>query len=562
MLTLLSLAAGFLTGSLPLGAWLIRKVTGKHAANFSAHNLGVENVLHFVGGRLALASFGLDVLKGYLPLTLLSGSPWAALGVYLGHLYPLPFLDDSDLPRGRGNGVVLGLLAGLWAFGPLTWWQVGGTVFVYALVTAVSGYVSLGSVAGLGVLSGLSYLNGVSPLSLALTLLFALSLWRHKAALMRIIDATEPRLGEPPPVRGRDPKVVLAAFMIHPITAADLWQPKSNRLLRYLATRESKPRAWLYRLLPHMRPQVQDEIRGVALADGRELRVLLIAGPMLPEQIRAQPQAAVQMAVRGARLAQRLGAEAFGLGAFWSTVGNKGEDVQQAVPGIHVTNGGAYTAASVRAAVPQLLEAFSREGATLKRSCAAVVGANGVVAFGVARVLAPDVGEVILIGRDRDRLERSAQTLRRKYPDTLITPSTDLSECGRADLVFSATSDPAPVLFPKHVKPGAWLFDLGRPADVDASVRGVPGVRIIPGGMVRPPGELQHYLDIHFGEGMVPACMAETMIMSATRAFGRKSLGERTRSDNITFYLREGKRLGFEVVTRDEAQPVPQKPSP
>jgi predicted amino acid dehydrogenase len=51
---------------------------------------------------------------------------------------------------------------------------------------------------------------------------------------------------------------------------------------------------------------------------------------------------------------------------------------------------------------------------------------------------------------------------------------------------------------------------------------------------------------------MIPACMAETMIMTATRAFERKSLGAQTKSADIEFYLQEGERLGFEIVTRDE----------
>ena len=123
-----------------------------------------------------------------------------------------------------------------------------------------------------------------------------------------------------------------------------------------------------------------------------------------------------------------------------------------------------------------------------------------------------------------------------------------------ADLIFTATSDPEPVLFPEHVKPGAWVFDLGRPADVHPDVLGVPGVKLIPGGVVRPPGPIRSQIDLHFGDGLVPACLAETMIMTATRAFDRASLGPQTRTADIEFYLREGERLGFEIITRDQRE--------
>jgi predicted amino acid dehydrogenase len=301
-----------------------------------------------------------------------------------------------------------------------------------------------------------------------------------------------------------------------------------------------------------LRPQVHGEITGIRLEDGRELRVLLISGTFLPDQIRAHPDLATRLAIQGARLAKEFGAEAFGLGAFLSTVGRKGLDVQAAVQGITITNGGAYTAGTVREAVPGLLERYRLEGGALESATAAVIGANGVVGFGVARMIAPLVNNIILIGKDADRLERSVETLRRKFSATKIVASTDVASIGAADLVFTATSDPDPVVLPEHVKPGAWLYDLGRPADVAPSVREIPGVHIIPGGVVKPPGEMRSSINIHFGDGMVPACMAETMIMTATKAFDRASLGPATKTADIGFYLREGKRLGFEVVTRDE----------
>lgn len=547
---LLTLVGSYLLGALPLGSLLIKRATGFTPREMSAHNLGVENLLHFVGWPLALASFGLDLLKGFLALALFAGSPWAAIGVYLGHLYPLPLLER--MPRGRGNGVLLGVLAGLWAFGGLAWWVAAVPVVVYAAVLALSGYVVLATLAGLAVWLLVTAVIGPTALTVAALAILILALWRHKASLMRLADLTEPKLGEQAPVRARNPDVVTAAFMIHPLSLDDLWQPGSQRWLKPLYQRGLVSETLIRKLTPHFRPLKQGEIKGVRLADGRELRLMLLTGPLLPDQIRNQPEVATRMAIQGARLAYELGAEAFGLGAFWSTVGNKGLDVQQAVPEIHITNGGAYTAATVKAAVPGLLERFAAEGGSLERACAAVVGANGVVAFGVARMIAGEVAELILVGRDLERLERSAQSLRRKFPQTVITTSTEVAACASADLVFTATSDPDPVLYAEHVKPGAWLFDLGRPADVADSVRSVPGVHLIPGGVVRPPGAMQSLIDLHFGDGLVPACLAETMIMTATRAYDRKSLGPQTKTADIEFYLEAGARLGFEIVTRDE----------
>ena len=549
---LFALVVSYGVGSLPLGGRWVALLSGQNPATTSAHNLGVENLLRFVGVPAALGSFLLDAFKGILALALFYGNPWAALGVYAGHLYPLPYWR-GELPRGRGNGVLLGVLAGLWVYGGVPFVLTLVPLLVYGAFLSWQGYVSLATTVGLLSLPLLA-LGTVAELP-ALLGIVALGLWRHKVSLARILDGTEARLGDPPPVRGVDPNVVYAAFMIHPLTLEDLWQSPSTRWLEPLSRRGWLPDPLVRLSVRWLRPQWRGDVRGVTLSDGRELRVMLIGGPMLPDQIRWYPDEALTMATQGARLAHELGAEAFGLGAFWSTVGHKGLDVQAAVPELPVTNGGAYTAGTVRSALPELLGHFEASGASLAGATAAVVGANGVVAFGIARTVAPEVARLILIGRDAERLAKSARTLLRKYPQTDILVSTDVGRVAEADLIFSATSDPEPVIFAQHVKPGAWIFDLGRPADADESVRQVPGVRLIPGGVVRPPGAARSSLDLHFGDGLIPACLAETMIMTASRTFERKSLGERTKEANIAFYVAEGERLGFRVVTGDPERP-------
>lgn len=167
-------------------------------------------------------------------------------------------------------------------------------------------------------------------------------------------------------------------------------------------------------------------------------------------------------------------------------MGNKGIDVQAAVPELTITNGGAYTSGTIKAAIPGILEHFAAEGRDLKHATAAVVGANGVVAFGIARTIAPQVAKLIMIGRDAERLERTAATLRRAAKDTEIVATTSYDTLKDADLIFTATSDPNPVIFPQHVKPGAWIFDEAAPP-TSTSVQAIPGVRVIPGGVVRPP---------------------------------------------------------------------------
>lgn len=90
MIYLLAVLA-YLIGSLPLGYWAIRRLTGRDPRLASAYNLGLENTIKLLGTGPALLAWGLDFLKGILGVWLggLFGLSWAvifALVVYLGHL--------------------------------------------------------------------------------------------------------------------------------------------------------------------------------------------------------------------------------------------------------------------------------------------------------------------------------------------------------------------------------------------------------------------------------------------------------------------------------------------
>ena len=546
----------YLIGAVPLGYWLVKRLAGKSPRLASVYNLGLESAARMLGAGPLLAAFAVDVFKGFLAVYLARGQGLEAalllaLAAYLGHINPPSFLIPERPFRPRGGALLIGILAGLSVTG-YPYLQAFLPLVFALIVYALTSYLSLAVVT---VAFTLALVLLFLPVSLAAQVLAwalaALVIWRFKENLGRILEGTEPKLGEPAPLPGRDQ--VVCAFMIHPLTLEDFWQSPRFAWLRPLVRAGLIRQSWMERIAEHFRPMKVGEIRGVRTKDGREIRCYLISAPLLPHQITGKPELATRRAIQGARLAAELGASVFGLGAFWSVVGEKGLRVQEAVPEIQVTNGGAYTAGTVKAAIPQILERFEREGKPLSDVTAAVVGANGVVAFGIARQIAPLVGRLVLIGRNAERLEKSAESLRkmvaRKGANTEIVTSTDVSDIREADLVFTATSDPGAVIFPEFVKPGAWIYDEGVPPDVDPRVRELPGVRVIPGGVVRLPGEAKVNLDLRFGgPDLVPACLAETMILAAEEAWDRKSLGGQTKSENIQFFVDKAAELGFEVV--------------
>jgi predicted amino acid dehydrogenase len=418
------------------------------------------------------------------------------------------------------------------------------------------GFLSLATVAGaVSLPAALWWLRAATPF-LLLSLAYALlTIWNHKEHLARIADGVEPRLGQRLPLPGLDGEAV-CAFLIHPMTVDYVWLAQRFRWSMPLRRRGLISDGFVRWVVRFVKPMKTYDIHPILTADGRRARVYLIGVPLLPDQIRDEPALAVRRAIEAAHLAASLGATVMGLGAYWSVVGNKGLDVQARSP-IAITNGGAYTAGTVKMAVPVVLHRLRARGVDPSAITVAVVGANGVVGFGICRVLAGQVGRLIMVGTDQTRLDRSRGLLAHRHPSAVIETTTRLETLRDAHAIFTATSHPSPVVFPQHVREGSLVFDLGRPPDVDPSVATVLGVEVIPGGVVRVPGvpEVPVYFDYsHYGPGLVPACLAETIVMAIDGSFDRASLGERTKSENVDYFVARGAELGFEVQTTGAAR--------
>ncbi|MEB3184057.1 MAG: glycerol-3-phosphate 1-O-acyltransferase PlsY [Cyanobacteriota bacterium] len=208
MLTpLLLLLSGYLLGSIPSG-WLAgRWLADLDIREHGSGSTGATNVLRVLGKGPALAVFAVDVLKGtaavLLAKALLSlpgaGVNWAVdswvvaagLAALAGHIWPVWLGWKGGKAVATGLGMLLGLT-----------WPVGLACFgIFLTVLSLSRIVSLSSVVAALALPLLMLAwfgsGGIRPAYLALALLTtALVLWRHRANLQRLLEGTEPRLGE------------------------------------------------------------------------------------------------------------------------------------------------------------------------------------------------------------------------------------------------------------------------------------------------------------------------------------------------------------------------------
>ncbi|WP_232493890.1 glycerol-3-phosphate 1-O-acyltransferase PlsY [Novosphingobium kaempferiae] len=190
MAWILSLALGYLFGSVPFGLILTRLTGAGDLRAIGSGNIGATNVLRTGRKGLAAATLLLDLLKG-LAAVLIAAHLWpvwaplAALGAFLGHCFPVWLRFKG----GKGVATTAGVAFGLaWPVGlayALTWIGLLATV----RISSVSG-MTAAVVAPLA-----AFVLGYPEAGLVLTVIAALVLFQHRENIARLRAGTEPRIG-------------------------------------------------------------------------------------------------------------------------------------------------------------------------------------------------------------------------------------------------------------------------------------------------------------------------------------------------------------------------------
>jgi predicted amino acid dehydrogenase len=256
--------------------------------------------------------------------------------------------------------------------------------------------------------------------------------------------------------------------------------------------------------------------------------------------------------IQTGRLAERLGAQILGLGAFTSVVGDSGITVSKHLA-IPVTTGNSYT---IAVAVEATLVAAVRMGLDPARCTGAVVGAYGSTGQACAQLLARSVPHMVLIGRDHERLAKVQCLVEGAGAQTTITSQLDAVR--QADMVLTVTSSIEPIIEAEHLKPGAVVCDVARPRNVSRQVvEERDDVLVIEGGIVEVPGNVDFGFDFGFPPGKAYACMAETAILALEGRYECYTIGREISMDQVNEIAQLGAKHGFYVSgLRSFEQPV------
>ena len=326
------------------------------------------------------------------------------------------------------------------------------------------------------------------------------------------------------------------AFILHPI------DPRRDvaRKFELLGTLLPIPVIdYLSRFFP---PIYLSHITGIqSEATGKVIKGWLLACPLTAHRmLTLPPRVAYQKVIETGQLAERLGAQLVGLGAYTSVVGDAGVTISKGLS-IPVTTGDSYTVALVLEALRKIAERMEIELAT---ATAAVVGGSGTIGRACARLLGRDVACILLVGRRAAALEKVASEVRAEGGSVRV--STEIEAIRQADLVLSATSAPWPIIEPQHLKTGAVVCDVARPHDVSYQViEQRPDVLVIDGGIARAPGQANFGFDFGLAPNLTFGCMAETMILALEGRYECYTLGREINVEQVEEIARLGARHGF-----------------
>lgn len=188
----LSLAIGYLLGSIPFGIILTRLAGAGDLRSIGSGNIGATNVLRTGRKGLAAATLLLDMAKGAAAVWIVDAiwpgmAPLAAVAAFIGHCYPVWLRFRG----GKGVATLMGIVLALhW---PLA--------LVFALVwLGLLALLRISSVAGMAAAVSApvsAAATGRFDIVLLLLGLALIVLWKHRQNVERLLSGNEPRIGRP-----------------------------------------------------------------------------------------------------------------------------------------------------------------------------------------------------------------------------------------------------------------------------------------------------------------------------------------------------------------------------
>lgn len=547
----------YFLGSLPFGFWVCKIFKGKNfdIRDFGSGNIGFTNVLREIGPIAGSIVLVLDMAKGFIPAYLsyknfgISLAGVCVVSAALGHIKSWYFYWLEG--KFSGGKAVATLAGGIAIFQPI--------VFVFALIAwiiilCLTQYMSVASTVGAITCVVAGYCLHL-PLSQMIVFWLAMLMvfMTHTKNYVRLIHRTERRVTDKP----IEPSEGLSAFVVHLSTLEDLKQSPLTAWIVELLRRDRISERMVRKIIRFSQIIVEcGQLKGINTLNGQVASVRFISVPWVPEDVKNPVYTKIVLAMlEGAAItAHRLGCSVIGLGALTSTIGEGGLELQKRLRArrlsIQVCNGAAYT-------IGAIMEVFQNDHTdiSINKLNIAVLGANGIIGYGVASIVSEIDENVVCV------LHRKDGKFEKPTPFAQVITSENLALLKDADVVFCCTSSPDPIFTTQNanelLKTGVEVYDVGVPSNFDDAILAIrPDIKLRRCGLLLFPGDFVSDIDTHFGKyktqygekPLNPSCLGETVTLSLTKNFKCASVGSRIRPENVQYFVDNGKKFGFQII--------------
>ena len=349
------------------------------------------------------------------------------------------------------------------------------------------------------------------------------------------------------------------AFVIHPLSQQHF---KNVEPLRTLSSLLPGPvMDVVERTLAYAPPFTYSHVTGIRSPTGAEAEGWLITVGGTPKELMAhKPEFTYARLLQAARIAQKLGAQVMGLGAFTKVVGDAGVTVARLAP-LPVTTGNSYSASGALWAAHDALARLGLvelDAQGRMHGKAMVVGATGAIGSVCARLLALASDELWLVSPESAKLLALKHDLERDHPRaTVHVAASPAGHLGDMDLIVTATSGAGKrVLDIDAVKPGCVITDVARPLDLSPEdVARRPDVLVVESGEIELPGEVR-MRDIGLPQGVVYACLAETVVLALEGRYEPYTVGRSIEWEKVKEIYQLGLKHGMRLATISGANGV------
>ena len=308
-------------------------------------------------------------------------------------------------------------------------------------------------------------------------------------------------------------------------------------------------------LAAHMPPMVYCKMENIVSPTGAQAEGWLISvGGTPKEMLSRSPEFTYRRLLHAAKIAEQLGAQIMGLGAFTKVVGDAGVTVARRSR-LPITTGNSYSASG---ALWAAADAMRRMGLVDVRPIdkrvmakTMVIGATGSIGSVSARLLAMAFDQVVLAGRDMKKLEELKASILLDTPDARVVCSTNYDELlGDMDMIVTSTSGAGKkVLDITKVKPGCVITDVARPLDLPPEeVAKRPDVLVIESGEIELPTKVRGMKSIGLPPNVIYACLAETIVLALEGRFEVFTVGRDTEWEKVKEIYRLGLRHGMKLA--------------